>query len=179
MEKTFAERVSETPRMKLIVSDVKALPQTMVLSSKLMPDHVQPVEYAGLPGQCFVCRQMGHMARECPRGKEIMHRRNGKHGWKSPTSLTQQNNMRINHAIRMNEDAWKYINSKGKQKIMVGQEWLPLSNKYELLTLEDNENIANDKEARSKANLESNFVNVINDMQTWQQEDNVLVVETN
>ena len=86
LEKTFAERVSKTPRLKLIVSDVKALPQSMVLSSKLMPDHVQSMEYARLPGQCFVCRQMGHMAQECPRGKESMHRRNGKHGWESPTT---------------------------------------------------------------------------------------------
>ena len=71
--------------------------------------------------------------------------------------------MRINHAMRMNEDGWQYKNNKGKQTNMVGQEWLPLSNKYELLTLEDNENIANDKEARSKANLEGNFVSVVND----------------
>ena len=48
----------------------------------------------------------------------------------------------------MNEDGWQYKNNKGKQTNMVGQEWLPLSNKYELLTLEDNENIANDKEAK-------------------------------
>ena len=177
LEKTFAERVSETPRMKLIVSDVKALPQSIVLSSKLMPDHVQPVEYAGLPGQCFICRKMGHMARECPRGKESMHLRNGKHGWKSPT--TQQKNMTTNHATWMNEEGWKYMNNKGKQKIRLGQEWLPLSNKYELLTLEDNENIANDKEARSKAHSESNFVNVINDMQMLQHEDNVLESESN
>ena len=80
LEIPLAESINEMPRMKLIVSDVKALPQSMVLSNKLMPDHVQPVEYAGLPGQCFVCRQMGHMARECPRGKETMHRRNGKQG---------------------------------------------------------------------------------------------------
>ena len=61
---------------------------------------------------------------------------------------------------------------------MIGQEWLPLSNKYELLTLEDNENIANDKEARSKANSESNFVSVVNDAQNLQQEDGLFVVET-
>ena len=40
----------------------------------------------------------------------------------------------------MNEDGWKYNNNKGKQKIRVGQECLPLRNKYTLLTLEDNEN---------------------------------------
>ena len=80
LEKTLVERISETPRMKLIVFDVKDITQSMVLSSKLMPDHVQPMEYAGLPGQCFVCRQMGHMAQEFPRGKETMHRRNGKQG---------------------------------------------------------------------------------------------------
>ena len=78
----------------------------------------------------------------------------------------------------MNEDGWKYMNHKGKQKSMVGQEWLPLSNTYELLSLEDNENIANDKEARSKANSESNFVSVVNDAQNLQQEDGLFVVET-
>ena len=88
--------------------------------SKQMPNHVQTVEYAGLPRQCFVCRQMGHIARECPRGKENMHRRNGNQGWKSTTSLMQQNNLRINHVVRMNKDGWKYNNNKGKQKIMVG-----------------------------------------------------------
>ena len=80
-----------------------------------MSDHVQPVEYAKIQRECFGCRQMGHMARECPRGKESMHRRNGKHGWKSPT--TQQKNMITNHATRMNEEGWKYISNKGKQKL--------------------------------------------------------------
>ena len=59
-EKTLAERISETLRIKLIVSDVKTLPQSMLLSSKQIFNHVQTVEYAGLPGQCFACRQMGH-----------------------------------------------------------------------------------------------------------------------
>ena len=82
-EKTLAERISETPRIKLIVSDVKTLPQSMLLSSKQMADHVQTVEYAGLPGQCFACRQMGHRAREFPIGKENMHHGNGKQGGKA------------------------------------------------------------------------------------------------
>ena len=51
-----------------------------------------------------------------PRGKENMHRRNGKQGWKSTTSLMQQNNLRINYAMLMNEDGRKYNNNKGKQK---------------------------------------------------------------
>ena len=87
--------------------------------------------------------------------------------------------MITNHATRMNEEGWKYMNNKGKQKSRLRQEWLPLSNKYELLTLEDNETIANDKEARSKAHSESTFMNVINDMQTVQHEDNVLESESN
>ena len=65
------------------------------------------------------------MARECPRGKDTIHCRNGKHGWKNlAASMTEQNNMRINNAMRMNEDGWKYTNNKGKQKIMLKQEWL-------------------------------------------------------
>ena len=64
----------------------------------------------------------------------------------------------------MKEDGWKYNTNKGKQKIMVGQEWLPLSNKYALLTLEDNENKTNERKARMNANHESNYVEAINDM---------------
>ena len=85
--------------------------------------------------------------------------------------------MRINHAMRMNEDGWQYKNNKGKQTNMVGQEWLPLSNKYELSTLEDNENITNEREARMKANSESNYVRAINDTHKLQQEDDLSVVE--
>ena len=98
-----------------------------------MFDHAQTVEYAGILGQCFACRQMGHRARECPRGKETMCHGNGKQEWKSTRSLVQQNNQPINHAMSMNEDGWKYTTiKKGKQKSMVGQKWLPLSNKYTL-----------------------------------------------
>ena len=58
----------------------------------------------------------------------------------------------------MNEDGWKYMNNKAKQKLNYGwTTWLPLSNKYELLTLKDNENITNERESRSKANSESNY----------------------
>ena len=39
----------------------------------------------------------------------------------------------------MNEDGWKYNNNKGKQKIIVQEEWLPLNNKYTFLTLRENE----------------------------------------
>ena len=49
MKKTLVGRVSETPKIKLIVSDVRALrPQSMLLSRKQMPDHVQTLEYVGL-----------------------------------------------------------------------------------------------------------------------------------
>ena len=46
LEKTLPERISETPKIKLIVSDIKTLPHSLVLSSKQMSDHVQKVEYA-------------------------------------------------------------------------------------------------------------------------------------
>ena len=69
-------------------------------------------------------------------------------------------------------------NNKGKQKIMVGQEWLPLNNKYELLTLEDNENTTNERGARTEANPESNYMGAINDTQKLQQEDDLVVAET-
>ena len=78
----------------------------------------------------------------------------------------------------MNKDGWKYNNNKGKQKIMVGQKWPPLSNKYELLTLEDNENTTTEREPRTKANPESNYVKAINDTQKLHEEDALLVDDT-
>ena len=86
----------------------------------------------------------------------------------------QQNNQRINHEMSKNEDGWKYNTYKGKQKVMVGQEWLPLRNKYALLSLEDNENKPNEREARTKATHESNYVEAFTDMQKLQQEDNLV-----
>ena len=86
----------------------------------------------------------------------------------------QQDNQLINHAMSKNEDGWKYNINKGKQKVMVGQEWLPLRNKYALLTSEDNENKPNEREARTKATHESNNVEAINDMEKLHQEDNLV-----
>ena len=85
-----------------------------------------------------------------------------------------QNNQRINHEMSKIEDGWKYNTYKGKQKVMVGQEWLPLRNKYALVSLEDNENKPNKRETRTKATHESNYVEAINDMQNLQQEDHLV-----
>ena len=67
MEKNLAERISETPRIKLIVSDVKTLPQSMLLSSKQMFDHVQCV---------LRCMQWGPLF--SPRKKSCLQEDHGK-----------------------------------------------------------------------------------------------------
>ena len=103
-----------------------------------------------------------------------MHHGNGKQGQKCETGLMQQKNQRMNHAMSKNEDGWKYNTYKGKQKVMVGQEWLPLRNKYALLTLEDNEHKPNEREERTKETHVSNYVEVINDMEKLHHEDNLV-----
>ena len=54
---------------------------------------------------------------------------------------------------------------KENQKLWSDKIWFPLSNKYTFLTLEENENKTNEREARTKANHKSNNVEAINDMQ--------------
>ena len=55
------------PSIRVLVPDPDALPteiQLPTLAGSWIP---QRVEYSGLPNQCFVCRQIGHLARNCPR----------------------------------------------------------------------------------------------------------------
>ena len=62
---------------------------------------------------------------------------------------------------------------KENEKLWSDKIWFPLSNKYTLLTLEENENKTNEREARTKATHESNYVEAFTDMQKLQQEDNL------
>ena len=55
------------PSVRILVPDPAQLPQEIQLPTLTGDWLVQRVEFSGLPNQCFICRQVGHLARACPR----------------------------------------------------------------------------------------------------------------
>ena len=68
------------------------------------------MEYGGLPGHCFICRQKGHLAQECPKKRE---------GWKTHESHS-------NDQVNMQDQGKPHTQSKmdGMQ-----QDWQPIKRK--------------------------------------------------
>lgn len=55
------------PSVRILVPDLAKLPQEIQLPTLTGGWVAQRVEFSGLPNQCFICRQVGHLARACPR----------------------------------------------------------------------------------------------------------------
>ena len=69
-EETMAARLVRAnghPSVRILVAGVDALPTVILLPTSGGGKFSQVVEYAGLPNQCFVCRKIGHLAKDCPR----------------------------------------------------------------------------------------------------------------
>ena len=60
-------RAAGLPSVKVLVRDPSALPGSVLLPMVGGGHLTQRVEFSGLPNQCFVCRQLGHLAKLCPR----------------------------------------------------------------------------------------------------------------
>ena len=62
-----SDRMGGVPAVRLIAPRSVRLPATISLPNLLLnkPPVVQKVYYQGLPDQCFVCRQFGHLGRDC------------------------------------------------------------------------------------------------------------------
>ena len=64
---SMADTVAEVPKLRLLVPSLHGLPSRIRLYSEELGLTVVKVVYEGLPGQCFICKQTGHLAKECPR----------------------------------------------------------------------------------------------------------------
>ena len=67
-------RANGMPSVRLLVSGTTTLPELIQLPTTGGGTIDQRIEYAGLPNQCFECRQLGHIAKQCPlsRSKEAV-----------------------------------------------------------------------------------------------------------
>ena len=63
---SFADKVAEIPKLKVLVRDIKELPTEIRVHTEDFGLRVVTVSYEGLPGQCFACKEMGHRAKQCP-----------------------------------------------------------------------------------------------------------------
>ena len=66
---SMASRISRAngmPLIKILVGGIENLPNNINLPTSGGSFLHQRVEYKGLPNQCFDCRGMGHIARNCP-----------------------------------------------------------------------------------------------------------------
>ena len=61
------DRAGGAPAVRIIAPRSRRLPTTISLPNLLInkPPVIQKVYYQGLPDQCFVCRQFGHLGRDC------------------------------------------------------------------------------------------------------------------
>ena len=60
---SFADKVAEIPKLKVLVRDIKELPIEIRVHTEVFGRRVVKVGYEGLPGQCFACKEMDHMAK--------------------------------------------------------------------------------------------------------------------
>ena len=64
---SMADTIAEVPKLRILVPSLHGLPTRIRLSSEELGLTMVNVVYEGLPGQCFICKQKGHLAKECPR----------------------------------------------------------------------------------------------------------------
>ena len=55
------------PSIKVLASSTMRMPKVMQLPLLGGGFHNQRVEYTGLPNQCYICRNFGHIANSCPK----------------------------------------------------------------------------------------------------------------
>jgi hypothetical protein len=54
------------PSARIFVGSLERLPTKILLPNGEGESIEQRVKFSGLPGQCFYCRNMGHLAKDCP-----------------------------------------------------------------------------------------------------------------
>ena len=63
---SMADTVVEVAKLRILVPSLHGLPSRIRLYSEELGLTVVKVVYEGLPGQCFICKQTGHLGKECP-----------------------------------------------------------------------------------------------------------------
>ena len=68
-ELTLADRLKKhlgPPSIRLLVHDINKLPSKILIPGKNGIRIEQRIEVIGAPGQCFACKKLGHLKKNCP-----------------------------------------------------------------------------------------------------------------
>ena len=68
-ELTLADRLKKhlgPPSIRLLVQDINKLPSKILIPGKNGMRIEQRIEVIGAPGQCFACKKLGHLKKNCP-----------------------------------------------------------------------------------------------------------------
>jgi succinate dehydrogenase/fumarate reductase-like Fe-S protein len=88
----------DPPSVRILVTGLDLLPEVIYLLTSDRKRLEQRVEYVGLPNQCFVCKHIGHLARECP------------------TRIPTQEQINSKQTRNMNtSEQWVYVGKHGKK----------------------------------------------------------------
>ena len=70
-EEALETKLTGYPSIRILVPSMENLP-TQVLLASLTENSMfrQKLEYVGMPGQCFYCKQKGHVLKDCPKKKK-------------------------------------------------------------------------------------------------------------
>ena len=77
-EETIGMKLTGYPSIRILVSSIENLPTQVLLPSLTgNSTFMQKLEYIGMPGQCFYCKQQGHVLKDCPKKKNGVRPQNG------------------------------------------------------------------------------------------------------
>ena len=116
----FNAKNKKTPIVRLLGHSNMVLPSSIQLPPLIGgKGRVQKITYAGLPNQCFKCRQIGHMAKDCT--------------WQNEPRGNSNEKFKEKGAIEGEED-WTMVR-KGKgfsaKNVNLSNKWMPIGNRFE------------------------------------------------
>ena len=65
-EKALEMKLTRYPSIQILAPSIENLPTQVLLPSLTRKTiFMQKLEYVGMPGQCFYCKQQGHVLKDC------------------------------------------------------------------------------------------------------------------
>ena len=77
-EEPLETKLISYPSIRILATSIENLPTQVILPSLTGKTiFMQKLEYVGMPGQCFYCKQQGHVLKDCPQKKKGVRPQNG------------------------------------------------------------------------------------------------------
>ena len=128
-------KMSGYPSIRILVPSMENLPSQVLLPSITgNSTFMQKLEYVGMPGQCFYCKQKGHVLKDCPRKKKGDGSQNGlsnEHIEANHVKLNRNQQTHLREGIEKGKNVKTSKDEKGKS-IQPSQDevWKPIEKRH-------------------------------------------------